>query len=105
MLFRSNSAVKTAQGKTFESYWLDAGIRRSFLDRKLTVAITGRDLLDSRRMKSHTYGEGFDQISRMKWGRRQAGISVSYNFGNMKNGKKKPNNQNREPMNGDMMEE
>ena len=76
-----NSAVKTAQGKTFESYWLDAGIRRSFLDRKLTVAITGRDLLDSRRMKSHTYGEGFDQISRMKWGRRQAGISVSYNLG------------------------
>ena len=42
---------KNAQGKNYEMYWLDAGLRKSFLDRKLSVAITGRDLLNSRKMK------------------------------------------------------
>lgn len=98
------SAVKTAQGKDFDSYWLDAGIRRAFLDRKLTVAVTARDLLDSRRTKSYTFGENFFQTSEMKWGGRQFGISVSYNFGNMKSSKKKPNSRNEESMGNDMME-
>ena len=90
-----NSGAKNPQGKDYESYWLDAGLRRSFLGKKISVAITARDLLDSRRHKYYSYGENFFQDGRMQWGGRNFGISVSYNFGT--NGKKKngkPNGQN-----------
>lgn len=100
-----NSATYSPQGKDFESYWLDAGIRRSFLERRLNVAITGRDLLDSRKRKSYTYGDRFFQTSSSQWGGRQIGISISYNFGNMKTQKKKQRNGERQDsMEGEMMD-
>lgn len=101
------SPVKSAQGKEFERYWLDAGLRKSFMQRKLTVAITGRDLLDSRKMKSYRYGDNFEQYSTNQWGGRQIGVSVSYNFGNMKTSKKKnqQNGRNEDVMGGEMMED
>lgn len=83
-----NSATYTPQGKDFESYWLDAGIRRSFLERRLSVSITGRDLLNSRKRKSYTFGDQFFQNSTNQWGGRQVGISIAYNFGNMKTARK-----------------
>ena len=87
---------KNASGKSYENYWLDAGVRKSFLNRKLTVAITGRDLLDSRKFKNYTFGENFSQISKGQWGGRQIGVNVAYSFGNMSltKGKKKNNNGN-----------
>ena len=99
--------TKNAQGKSYESYWLDAGLRRSFLNRKLTVAVTGRDLLDSRRFKNYTFGENFSQISKGQWGGRQLGINISYSFGNMSLSKtKKRQNGMEESGNvGDMSED
>ncbi|MGL4292176.1 MAG: outer membrane beta-barrel family protein, partial [Bacteroidales bacterium] len=102
-----NSATYSPQGKTYENWWLDAGLRRSFLERRLSVAITGRDLLDSRKRKSYTYGDNFFQTSTSQWGGRQVGISISYNFGNMKtSSKKKPRNngERQDSMDGDMMD-
>ena len=87
-----NSSAKTAQGKDYDSYWVDAGLRRSFLKRKLTVSVTGRDLLDSRRRKSYTFGNNFEQLSKDIWGGRMATLNVAYSFGNSRkknnNGKK-----------------
>lgn len=100
-----NSATYSPQGKNFESYWLDAGIRRSFLERRLSIAITGRDLLDSRKRKSYSYGDGFFQTSTSQWGGRQVGISISYNFGNSKTQKKKTKNTDRsDSMESEMMD-
>ncbi len=84
-----NSSAKTAQGKDYDSYWVDAGLRRSFLKRKLTVSVTGRDLLDSRRRKSYTFGNNFEQLSKDIWGGRMATLNVAYSFGN--SGKKNNN--------------
>ena len=99
------SASYSPQGKTYSSYCLDAGLRRTFLDRRLTVAITGRDLLDSRKMKSYTYGDNFTQMRTMQFGGRQVGINISYSFGNAKVSKKKTqrNNQN-DAMDSEMMD-
>ena len=100
-----NSATYTPQGKNYESYWLDAGIRRSFMERRLSIAITGRDLLDSRKRKSYTYGDNFFQTNTSQWGGRQVGFSISYNFGNMKNTKKKQkNNERSDSMDSEMMD-
>ncbi len=101
------SPIKTAQGKDFEQYWLDAGLRKTFLERRLSVAITGRDLFNSRKMKSYRYGDNFQEYSKMQWGGRQVGFTISYNFGNSSNTKKKngKTERNTEMMGGDMMED
>lgn len=76
------------QGKREASYNLDAGLRKTFFDRKLTVAVNGRDLLDSRKWKSTTSGAGFSQESEMWRGGRRGMIQLSWSFGNMKNNKR-----------------
>lgn len=97
-----NSATYSPQGKNYESYWLDMGLRRAFLDRRLNVAITGRDLLNSRKRRGYSFGDNFYQTTSNQWGGRQFGISISYNFGNSKaTPKKKPKSQQRNDS-GDM---
>ncbi len=99
-----NSGSKNAQGKDYDSYWFDAGLRRAFLKRKLTVSVTGRDLLASRRRKTYSFGNNFEQYSTNVWGGRMASISIAYNFGNA--GKKNNNGkkQGEDRSEADMME-
>lgn len=73
-----------AQGKQSSSYAIDLGIRQTFLDRKLSLNLMVRDLLDSRRRSSVTWGEGFYQQSESYFHGRMVGITATYNFGNMK---------------------
>jgi Outer membrane receptor proteins, mostly Fe transport len=98
-----SSGQKMAQGKMFPHYWLDFGLRKTFNDKKWSVAITGRDILNSMEMKNYRFGQDFSQTSINKWGGRQIGISVTYNFGNMKNVKKKKQNVNNS-MDSEMMD-
>jgi len=70
------------------SYSLDMGLRKSFFDRRLTLAINGRDLLDSRKWHTQTSGTGFSQDSEMWRGGRRGMLQISWSFGNM-NGKKR----------------
>ena len=100
-----NSATYSPQGKNYASYWLDGGLRRSFLQGKLSVAVTGRDLLNSRKMKSWTYGDNFTQLSTNHWGGRMVGFNISFNFGNVKTKKKKSDSGDRsDSSDSDMME-
>jgi hypothetical protein len=73
-----------AQGKESSSYAIDLGLRQTFLDRNLSVNLMVRDLLDSRRRSSVTWGEGFYQQSESYFHGRMVGMTVTYNFGNMK---------------------
>ena len=79
------------QGKRKASYNLDMGLRKTFFDRKLTLAINGRDLFDSRKWHSKTSGEGFRQDSESWRGGRRGMIQIAWSFGNMK-GKRRPDN-------------
>lgn len=89
--YRSRQAV--AQGTQKANYSLDAGIKKNFLNKTLSVSINARDILDSRRWKTETSGENFIQYSERWRGGRQFGVTVTYNFGNMKaKMTKKPNN-------------
>jgi len=82
-----NSRQLIAQGHQKATYSVDAGIRRAFLNRKLSLSINGRDLLDSRKWKRETSGEGFIQHASNWRGGRTVGFTLTYNFGNMKAGK------------------
>lgn len=79
--YRSPRAI--AQGRQESDYSIDLGLRKSFFNRNLNVSVNVRDLLDSRRRKSTTSGEGFNKYSESYWHGRTFGLTVSYNFGNM----------------------
>lgn len=90
--FNYDAPTVISQGTRKASYSLDMGLRKTLLDRKLTLALNGRDILDSRARKSSTSAEGFRQESYGWWGGRRLIFQVSYSFGNMK-AKAKPGRQ------------
>jgi len=73
-----------AQGKQTASYAIDLGLRQTFLDRKLSLNVMVRDLLDTRRRSTITFGDGFYQKSESYFFGRMLGLTATYNFGNMK---------------------
>lgn len=95
-----NSRQLIAQGHQKSNYSLDAGLRRSFLNRKLSLSINGRDLLNSRKWKTETAGQGFTQYaSNWRMG-RTIGFTLTYSFGNMKAGKSKTQRPSQDNGNG-----
>ncbi|HJV76954.1 MAG TPA: TonB-dependent receptor [Paludibacter sp.] len=78
------SSQLIAQGKENAKYTVDLGVRKTFLDRKLSLSMNVRDLLNSDKNKSTTSGSGFYQNSSSYFHGRMFGVTLSYNFGNMK---------------------
>lgn len=73
-----------AQGIKQEKYSIDMGLRKTFLDRNLSVNLNVRDLLNSNKDKSTTSGTGFSQSSESFFHTRMINLAVSYSFGNSK---------------------
>ena len=78
--YRSPRVV--AQGNTSHSYSIDIGLRHTFLNKQLAVALNVRDLLDSRARQNRTWGTGFWQYSENRWHSRSVSLTLTYNFGN-----------------------
>ena len=73
-----------AQGTEAARYSIDLGLRKKFMDRKLSVSLMARDILNSNKHSSTTTGAGFSQTSESFFHGRMVGVTFSYNFGNMK---------------------
>lgn len=101
-----NSRELVAQGYRKANHAIDLGLRKSLLDRKLSLTINTRDLLNSRKRETITSGSGFSQESVFARSGRTVGLTLTYNFGNMKGSSKRPDRQEQQN-NGDggMMEE
>ncbi len=80
--YRSPRVV--AQGTTSHSYSIDIGLRHTFLNKQLALALNVRDLLDSRARRNTTWGEHFWQFSENRWHSRTISLTLTYNFGNSK---------------------
>jgi len=97
---RYTSPQIISQGLKQEKYTIDLGVRQTFMDRKLSVNLNVRDLLNSNKDRSTTSGAGFNQTSENYFNARMVNLSVSYNFGNSKpkrgDLKKKQNNNENE---------
>ncbi len=82
--YRSPRVV--AQGTTSHSYSIDIGLRHTFLNKQLALALNVRDLLDSRARQNRTWGgdqnNGFWQFSENRWHSRSVSLTITYNFGN-----------------------
>ncbi len=76
-----------AQGRSRARYSVDLGVRKSFLDRKLNLSISIRDVLNSRRWASTTWGDNFWQYSEHAPHGTSFNVTLTYNFGNNKNRK------------------
>ena len=87
-MYRSADVV--AQGKMNSQYVVDLGVRKSFLDRKLNLALSIRDLLNSRRWASTTWGDNFWQYSSHEPRGTMFSVTLTYNFGNMRAKKQRP---------------
>ena len=85
---RYRSPHVLAQGMTTHSYSIDAGLRKTFFDKKLILAFNVRDIFNSRARRNTTYGDGFWQFQENRWNSRQVSLSITYNFGNQQTKKK-----------------
>jgi len=94
---RYTSPQIISQGLKQEKYSIDLGLRQTFLDRKLSVNLNVRDLLNSNKDRTTTSGAGYSQVSESYFNARMINLSVSYNFGNSKpkrtDAKKRQNTQ------------
>jgi len=85
---RYRSPRVVAQGNTSHSYSIDVGLRHTFLNKQLALALNVRDLLDSRARRNTTWGDGFWQFSENRWHSRSISLTLTYNFGNQQGRKR-----------------
>lgn len=78
----------TAQGKSLSTYYVNMGLKKPFLQKKLVATLSVRDLLNSRKRKSETWADDFYQYSESFWSGRMINFNLTYNFGNMSSKKK-----------------
>lgn len=73
-----------AQGIESPEYSIDLGLRKTFFDRKFSVSIIAADIFNFNKERTTTWGKGFYQMNTSYFHRRMLGITLTYNFGNMK---------------------
>ncbi len=73
-----------AQGKESASYAVDLGLRQTLMNKNLSLNLMVRDVFNTRKRTSITYGDGFYQRSENFFMGRMIGFTATYNFGNMK---------------------
>lgn len=88
-----NSRRVISQGYQKPSGSVDIGIRKSFFDKKLTLTVSARDILDTRKRTSVTSGSGFSQQDMYSRQGQTFNFTLTYSFGNMSS-KKNGNNGN-----------
>ncbi len=91
---RSRQVV--AQGYRRSNYNIDLGLRKTFLNRQLSLSLSLRDVFNSRKFRVVTQGDDFFRHQKGWRGGRSLQVTLTWNFGNMK---RKP--QPRRDENGD----
>ena len=97
--YRSRQAI--TQGYRKSNLSMDAGLRKSFLNKQLTVSVSCRDVFNSRRWRTYTSSQDFTRHQENWRTGRRVGLTLTWNFGNMTQ-KKRP--QERPDVGGDEFE-
>lgn len=100
-----NSPRLIPQGKTDGFFTLDIGLKHSFLDRKLNLSLTARNVLNTRKMRQETKNTDFHQISEFCPFGPNFRLTLTYSFGNGKKKKSANPSDRSEDRGGDMMME
>jgi len=86
--FNLRSREVVSQGYRKSNYNIELGLRKSFFDKKLSLSINCRDVLNSRRWKTITSSDTFSRYQENWRHGREVNFTLTWNFGNMKS--KKP---------------
>ena len=86
--YRSRQVI--TQGYRKPGYNIDVGFRKNFFQKKLTLAINCRDLLNSRRWKNYTSTDDFTRDQENWRNGRSVRATLTWNFGNAKSKKRRP---------------
>lgn len=74
------SAVAFSVYKVEPQWWLDAGLKRTFLDDKLSLALNVSDVFKSRIMRAATDLNGNRNAIEQYWGQRGVRLNIRYRF-------------------------
>ena len=80
--YRSRQVI--TQGYRKANFSMNLGVRKTFLNRKLTVALNCRDLLNTRKFENFTSSETFTRHQKSWRSGRTLNLTLTYSFGNMK---------------------
>ena len=69
-----------AQGRDLARYYIDGSLQRYFLDKKLTISASFRDIFDTRNFSGENFGPGFQQTFTRKGETRIVLLTASYNI-------------------------
>ena len=87
--YRSRGVITQGYRKANGS--LDLGLRKSFFNKQLALAINWRDVLNTRHWETYTSGDTFTRHQK-NWRDPRVNFTLTWNFGNMKQDKKKKGN-------------
>lgn len=73
-----------AQGRDLARYYVDASVRKDFLDKKIRLSLSMRDIFDTRNFAGENYGSDFRQTFEWKRETQIFLASLSYTFGGYK---------------------
>ncbi|MBQ7634997.1 MAG: TonB-dependent receptor [Bacteroidaceae bacterium] len=79
---RSRQVV--AQGYRRSNYNIDLGLRKTFLNRQLSVSLSLRDVFNSRKFRVVSNSADFTRYQKGWRGGRSLQVTLTWNFGNMK---------------------
>ncbi len=79
--YRSRQTI--TQGYRPASYFMDFGARKQFCNKRFSVSVNCRDLLNSRGWRSVTESDSYWRFQEHRRNSRHADITLTWNFGNM----------------------
>ena len=82
--FNHRSRMVISQGYRKAYYGLDMGVRKNFFDKKLTLSVNCRDVLDSRKWQNYTSSDTFTRHQKNWRQSRTVNFTLTWNSGNMK---------------------
>ena len=91
---RYNSRRVITQGHRPSQISMDAGIKKSFFDRKLVLSINCRDVFNSRKWESYTGSDTFSRYTLNQRRSRTVNFNLTWNFGNSQGQKKRDEQTN-----------
>lgn len=89
------------QGKTTYMTGIDVAVKKEFMNKRASLALNVRDLLDTRRFGATTITPQINSSFEHRWMKRMFNLSFSYRFGTQDNSsKKRPQNDSGMDENG-----
>lgn len=82
--FSYRAPRRTTQGKRRSSYSLDFGISKDIMNKKATLTLSGRDMLNTRIRRSVTFGDNFYSTDQFQWRARQLTMTFNYRLNQQK---------------------